>query len=76
MTQPMHRVRIVAVASWTLITTGLKLNRSFIGGNARRQHGIFKGWMSIRAHNLCHDNRQLIVIAINRNRSAIKINCN
>ena len=30
----------------------------------------------IRAHNLCHDNRQLIVIAINLNRSAIKINCN
>ena len=30
----------------------------------------------IRAHNLCHDNRQLIVIAINCNRSAIKINCN
>ena len=29
-----------------------------------------------RAHNLCHDNRQLIVIAINRNCSAIKINCN
>ena len=32
--------------------------------------------MDIRAHNLCHDNRQLIVIAINRNRSAIKIDCN
>ena len=31
---------------------------------------------STRAHNLCHDNCQLIVIAINRNRSAIKINCN
>ena len=29
-----------------------------------------------RAHNLCHDNRQLNVITINRNRSAIKINCN
>ena len=29
-----------------------------------------------RAHNLCHDNRQLIVIAINRNHSASKINCN
>ena len=29
-----------------------------------------------RAHNLCHDNRQLIVIAINRNRSASKNNCN
>ena len=43
----MHRVRIVAVASWTLIITGLKLSRSFIEGNARRQHGIFKGWMSM-----------------------------
>ena len=32
--------------------------------------------LSIRAHNLCHDNRQLIVIAINRNHSASKINCN
>ena len=29
-----------------------------------------------RAHNLCHDNRQLIVIAINRNHSASKIDCN
>ena len=35
-----------------------------------------KNMISTRAHNLCHDNRQLIVIAINRNRSAIKINCN
>ena len=35
------------------------------------KHGII-----IRAHNLCHDNRQLIVMAINRNRSAIKTNCN
>ena len=32
--------------------------------------------LHIRAHNLCHDNRQLIVIAINRNHSAIKISCN
>ena len=32
--------------------------------------------LTIRAHNLCHDNRQLIVIAINRNHSAKKINCN
>ena len=30
----------------------------------------------IRAHNLCHNNRQLIAIAINRNHSARKINCN
>ena len=29
-----------------------------------------------RAHNLCHDNRQLIVLAINCNHSAIKNNCN
>ena len=29
-----------------------------------------------RAHNLCHDNRQLIVIAINCNHSASKNNCN
>ena len=29
-----------------------------------------------RAHNLWHGNRQLIVIAINRNHSASKINCN
>ena len=29
-----------------------------------------------RAHNLCHDNRQLIVLAINRNRSDSKNNCN
>ena len=33
-------------------------------------------WVSTRAHNLCHDNCQLIVIAINRNRSAAKNNCN
>ena len=32
--------------------------------------------LQTRAHNLCHDNRQLIVIAINRNHSASKINCN
>ena len=32
--------------------------------------------ITTRAHNLCHDNRQLIVIAINRNHSASKINCN
>ena len=43
----MHRVRIVAVASWTLITTGLKLNRYFIEGNIRCQHGIFKGLLSM-----------------------------
>ena len=29
-----------------------------------------------RAHNLCHDNRQLIVLAINGNHSASKSNCN
>ena len=29
-----------------------------------------------RAHNLCHDNCQLIVIAINRNHSAAKNNRN
>ena len=29
-----------------------------------------------RAHNLCHDNCQLMVIAINCNHSASKINCN
>ena len=33
-------------------------------------------FISTRAHNLCHDNLQLIVITINRNRSAIRINCN
>ena len=33
-------------------------------------------WVSIRAHNLCHDNRQLIVLAINCNHSASKNNCN
>ena len=32
--------------------------------------------ITIRAHNLCHNNRQLIVIAINRIRSASKNNCN
>ena len=32
--------------------------------------------ITTRAHNLCHDNRQLIVIAINRNHSASKNNCN
>ena len=31
---------------------------------------------NIRAHNLFHDNRQLIVIAINRNHSASKNNRN
>ena len=29
-----------------------------------------------RAHNLCHDNRQLIVLAINCNHSARTNNCN
>ena len=29
-----------------------------------------------RAHNLCHDNRQLIVLAINVNHSASKNKCN
>ena len=29
-----------------------------------------------RAHNLCKDNRQLIVLAINCNHSASKNNCN
>ena len=33
-------------------------------------------WMFSRGHNLCRDNRQLIVIAINRNRSASKNNRN
>ena len=37
---------------------------------------ILAKWVVTRAHNLCHDNRQLIVIAINRNHSASKINCN
>ena len=37
---------------------------------------IFMPCMCIRAHNLCHDNCQLIIIAINRNHSASKINCN
>ena len=32
--------------------------------------------LQTRAHNLCHDNRLLIVIAINRNHSASKIDCN
>ena len=32
--------------------------------------------VEIRAHNLCHNNRQLIVLAINRNHSASKNNCN
>ena len=40
------------------------------------EHSLFQGRVSFRAHNLCHDNRQLIVIAINRNHSASKINCN
>ena len=35
-----------------------------------------RGCIGTRAHNLCHDNRQLIVIAINCNHSASKINCN
>ena len=29
----------------------------------------------VRAHNLCHDNQQLIVLAINCNHSARKNNC-
>ena len=32
--------------------------------------------LKTRAHNLCHDNRQLIVLAINCNHSASKNNCN
>ena len=32
--------------------------------------------VSIRAHNLCHDNRQLIVLAINCNHLDSKNNCN
>ena len=35
-----------------------------------------QGDVVIRAHNLCHDNRQLILFAINRNHSASKINRN
>ena len=31
---------------------------------------------AIRAHNLCHNDRQLITIAINYNHSASKNNCN
>ena len=34
------------------------------------------GDMAIRAHNFCHDNRQLIVLAINCNHSTSKNNCN
>ena len=53
-----------------------------IWGGGTPKNATFSGlfhmvdWVATRAHNLCHDNRQLIVIAINRNRSAIKINCN
>ena len=53
-----------------------------IGLNRNTQTGFLKlsffgsRGMAIRAHNLCHNNRQLIVIAINRNHSASKINCN
>ena len=39
-------------------------------------HQFDRVTMFTRAHNLCHDNRQLIVIAINRNHSASKVNCN
>ena len=52
-------------------------------GNAMTLDEVFEtdeesmsGSHKTRAHNLCHDNRQLIVIAINRNHSASKINCN
>ena len=41
-----------------------------------RALALAPSYVVTRAHNLCHDNRQLIVIAINRNRLAIKINCN
>ena len=34
---------------------------------------LLGGWVVRRAHNLCHDNRQLIIIAINRNHSASKL---
>ena len=40
------------------------------------EYELFYEPLITRAHNLCHDNRQLIVIAINRNHSASKINCN
>ena len=33
-------------------------------------------WVSTRAHNLCHDNSQLIVLVINCYHSASKNNCN
>ena len=36
----------------------------------------FRLRVTTRAHNLCHDNRQLIVLAINCNHSASKNNCN
>ena len=37
---------------------------------------LFINTIATRAHNLCHDNRQLIVLAINCNHSASKNNCN
>ena len=50
-----------------------------IGIHFRIHPYIYWHWywsVDTRAHNLCHDNRQLIVNAINRNHSASKINCN
>ena len=40
------------------------------------QYTYILQWICTKAHNLCHDNRQLYVIAINRNHSASKIYCN
>ena len=48
-------------------------NAHFTPTTNRGQGGV-PNCVVIRAHNLCHDNRQLIVIAINRNRLASKNN--
>ena len=43
---------------------------------AVREQGLAAISVQLRAHNLSHDNRQLIVLAINCNRSPSKDNCN
>ena len=65
----------------TNIKTENKMKTKEMKTREQKDRAAKKGKQSLssvtsRAHNLCHDNRQLIVLAINRNRSDSKNNCN
>ena len=55
---------------------GIRIVTNGGGINPSACVAMLQVWINIRAHNLCHNNRQLIVFAINRNHSASKNNCN